>query len=80
MYAQTMGQIRRQLQGEQHIVQFQVLANVLAQLCGLSQFQQTAVIVIELQLFGGAQHALAFHAPDLAQFDGKRFAVFTRRQ
>ena len=80
VHAQAMRQIGRQLQRHQGVVQIQVLANILTQRRISGQLQQTAMVVGYLQLFGRAQHALAFHAAQLADFDQERFAVFTRRQ
>ena len=39
------------------------------------QFQQPGTVVRQLQFFGRAQHALAFHATQLTQFDEKRFTI-----
>ena len=75
--AQAMRQIGRELEREQGVVQVQVRANVLTDRRISGQLQQTAVVVSNVQLFGRAKHALAFHAAQLAQFDQERFAVGT---
>ena len=77
---QAMRQVGRELEGQQRVVQIQVLANVLAQRRVQRQFQQTAVVVGNFQLLGRAQHALAFHTTQLAHLDDKGLAVFVRRQ
>ena len=38
------------------------------------------MIVRDLQFFGRAEHALAFNAAELANFDQERFAIFAGRQ
>ena len=73
---QAMRQIGRELERHQGVVQIEILANVLTQggVCG--QLQQAAMVVGNLQLFGRAQHALAFNAAQLADLDDERLAVF----
>ena len=75
-----MGQIGREFEREQSVVQVQVFTDVLAHRCIRSQLQQTTVVVRQLQFFGRAQHALAFHTTQLADLDHKGLAVFTGRQ
>ena len=80
IHAQAMRQVGRELEGEQGVIQIEALADILANRRVRVQLQQTAVVIVQLQFFGRAQHALAFHAAQLAQLDQKRFAIFTRRQ
>ena len=75
-----MAQVGRELEREQHVVQVQKGADVLAQRRVGRQFQQAAVVFAELQFARRAQHALAFHATQLAELDLERLAVLTRRQ
>ena len=75
-----MRQVGRELEREQCVVQVQVLADVLAERCIGWQLEQTAVVVGELELLGRAQHAVAFHAAQLANLDLERLAVFARWQ
>src|SRR5450756_2628685 len=77
---EAMRQIGRELEGKQRIVQLQMLANVLAQRRISSQFEQTAMVFRQLELTRGAQHALAFHATQLAHLDQEGLAVFSGRQ
>ena len=78
--AQAMRQIGRELEGEQRVVQIQVVPNALTQGRVWRQFQQTAVVIGELQFFGRTQHALAFDTAQLPDLDNKRLAVRTGRQ
>ncbi len=75
-----MGEIGRELEREQHVVQAQLFADVATDHSVVAQLQQTVALFGDLQLLGRAQHALAFDAAQLAQLDGKRLAVFTGRQ
>ena len=74
-----MGQIGRQLEREQGIVQLQKFANVLADGRVSWQLQQAAMVIGNFQLFGRAQHALAFYAAQFANLDQEGFAIFDRR-
>ena len=75
-----MRQIGRELEREQRVVQIQVRTDVLTHgRCGI-QLQEAAVVFRQLELARRAQHALAFHAAQLAHLDEKRLAVITRRQ
>ena len=78
--AQAMRQIGGELERHQGVVQVQILANVLTQWRIKRQFQQSAMVVGNLQLFGRAQHALAFYTTQFADFDHERLAVFAWRQ
>ena len=75
-----MRQIGRELQGEQRVIQIQMLADVLPQRRIGGQFQQAAMVFGEFEFARRAQHALAFHAAQLADLDDEGFAVFTGRQ
>ena len=78
--AQAMRQIGRELEREQRVVQIQVRADVLAHgRCGI-QLQEAAVVFRQLELARRAQHALTFHAAQLAHLDEEGFAVVTGRQ
>ena len=72
-----MRQIRRQLEREQHVVECQVIANVLTQRRIKRQLQQAAVVFRQFEFTRRAQHALAFYTPQLTDFDEERFAIFT---
>ena len=78
--AERMPEVGRELEREQRVVQVQMLTDVLADGRVGRQFQQPAVIVGELELARRAQHAVAFHAAQLADLDVKRLAVLARRQ
>ena len=78
--AQGMRQVWRELEGKQRVVQVQVLADVLAQRCVQRQLEQAAVVVRQPQFARRAQHAVAFHAAQLAHLDEKRLAIVARRQ
>ena len=75
-----MRQIGRELEGEQRVVELQVLTDVLPQRRISSQFQQAAVVFGQFEFARRAQHALAFDAAQLADLDQERFAVFAGRQ
>ena len=75
-----MRQIGRELECEDHVVELKPIPQVGTQRCIGSQLQQASVVVGDMQLAGRAQHAAAFHAPQLAHTDLEGFAVFARRQ
>ena len=75
-----MRQVGREFEGEQRVVELHVGADVLADRRIGSQLQQSVAGITHLQLAGRTQHALAFHAAQLAQLDQKRFSVCTGRQ
>ena len=80
IYAQAVGQIGRKLQCEQRVIQVQVVPHIGAQRCVSGQFHQATTFLRNLQLLGRAQHALALYTAQLAHFDDKGLAIFTRRQ
>ena len=80
VHTQAMRQIGREFEREQRVIQRQVFADVLAQGCIGSQLHQAAVVFGQLEFTRRAQHALAFHAAQLAHLDQERFAVFARWQ
>ena len=78
--AQAVRQIGRELEGEQRVVQIQVLAHILAQGRIGGEFQQAAGVFVNAQLLGRAQHAKALHAAQLADLDLEGLAIGTGRQ
>jgi hypothetical protein len=64
--AQAAAQVGRELEGEQRVVELQRLRTSAHRRIGV-QLQQAAVVLAELQFTRRAQHALAFHAAQLAQ-------------
>ena len=80
VHAQAVRQVGRQLQREQGVVQVQVFANVLPQGRIHRQLQQAAGIVVDAQLLGRAQHAVAGHAAQFADLDLERLAIGTGGQ
>ena len=75
-----MRQIGRELQGEQCVVQIQMRTDVLANRRRGVQLQQAAMVFRQLEFAGRAEHALAFHAAQLAHLDEERLAVVAGRQ
>ena len=75
-----MAQIGRELEGEQRVIQPEVFAQALAHGRVGGQLQQARAFLRNAQLAGGAQHAVAFNAAQLAQLDAKGLAIFARRQ
>ena len=75
-----MRQVGRELEGEQRVVQIQVLANVVPQRRITGQLQQTTMVLRQAQLARRAQHAKAFHTTQLAHFDEERLAIVAGRQ
>ncbi len=78
--AQAMRQVGRELESEERVVQIQMGANVLTHRGRSVQLQQTAVVFRQLEFAGRAQHALAFHAAQLAHLDQERLAIVARGQ
>ncbi len=79
-HAQAMRQVRREFEREDVVVELQVGAHVLAHGRVVGQDEQAAVVVRQFELARRAEHALAFHAAQLAEFDLEAFAVGLRRQ
>ncbi len=80
VHAQAMRQVGRELEGEQHVVEQQLFADVATHRRVCWQLQQTTVVFAQLEFARRAQHALTFHATQLAQLDQERFAIITWRQ
>ena len=80
--AQRVAEIGRELEREDGIVEREHRAQVGADRRGIVEHEQAAVIVGELELARGAQHAAAFDAADLADLDAKRLRrlAFARRR
>ncbi|MNM61670.1 hypothetical protein D3C81_729750 [compost metagenome] len=81
MDRQAVRLVRRQLDRENLIIQIQILTNILADRGVVRQDHQAAVVLGQLQFARRAQHAVAFHAAQLADLDlERRTACFRRRQ
>ena len=79
-----MGQVRRELEGEDRVVQAQPVTHGHAHRRVVGQLQQAAVLVGDLQFPGRTQHAAALDAAQLAHADleglGVCLGVIRRRQ
>jgi hypothetical protein len=69
--AEAVGAVGRQLDGEQGVVEGQVIAQVGADRRVLGQHQQAAALVGDAQLLGRAQHAEGFDAAQLGRLDAE---------
>ena len=76
VYAQAMRQIGRKLEGEQGVIEPEVIADVLAHRRIGWQFQQATVVIGQLEFSRRAQHAVALHPAQRAHLDHERLAVF----
>ena len=74
--AQAVRQIGRELEREQHVIELEVLADVLPQRRIGSQFEQTTLVFRQLEFPRRAQHAPAFDAAQLAHLDEEGCAIF----
>ena len=75
LHAQAMRQVGRELEGEQRVIQLEVVANVLAQGRIFGQDVQAIGFFRNAQLACRAQHALALDTTQLAQLDLEHFAI-----
>ena len=71
-----MSQVGRQLERKKRVVQEQVFADVLPNGCISSKDVQSTCFIRQFEFLRGAQHALAFHTTQLAEFDLERCRAF----
>ena len=71
-----MRQIGRELEGEQGVIQLQMVTDVLTHWGFRRELQQALVFLRKMKFAGRTQHALAFHAAQFTQFDEKRLTIF----
>ena len=77
--AQTIGAIRRELEREHDVVQFEHFAHVAPDRRIGGERQQTRMVVLDPQFHGRTQHALALRAAHARALDLERLAVGARQ-
>ena len=75
-----MSQVWREFDRKKRVIQAQMLTNIFAQRSIGCKFKQPAMVFRQFQFARRAQHAFAFNAAQLPNFDDERLTVFARWQ